>query len=74
MTAMLTSPHEARCFRPRTGAPQDATTLMTTPATTPAPPPPPLLAAAALGACSSGSTVNLGEEAPRPYRFGTPVR
>jgi hypothetical protein len=32
-----------------------------------------LLAAAALGACSSGSIVNLGEEAPRPYRFGKPI-
>jgi hypothetical protein len=31
-----------------------------------------LLAAATLGACSSGSTVNLGEEEPPPYRFGTP--
>jgi hypothetical protein len=33
-----------------------------------------LLAAAALGACSSGSTVNLGEETPRPYRFGKPIQ
>jgi len=31
-----------------------------------------LLVAVALGACSPGSTVNLGAEAPRPYHFGKP--
>jgi hypothetical protein len=31
-----------------------------------------LAALAAMGACSSGSTVNLGEQEPRPYHFGTP--
>src|SRR5581483_435940 len=61
--AMLTSPHEARMLSPLH---RRAVTCRATRGAAA------LVAAAALGACSSGSTVNLGAEAPRPFRFGTP--